>query len=58
MVAGLGATPTVAIGDYLTPGAGDDVSGYWAETATAANGWLVVTKVDADRGELEARLNF
>lgn len=57
-VAGLGATPTVAVGDYLTPGVGDGTSGYWAETGTAANGWLVVTKVDTDRGEIEARLNF
>ena len=57
-VAGLGATPTVAVGDYLTPGAGDDDDGYWKETATEANAWLVVTKVDADRNEVEARLLF
>lgn len=58
MVAGAGATPTVAVGDYLTPGAGNDTNGYWAETSTAANAWLIVTKVDTDRGEVEARLNF
>ncbi len=58
MVAGLGATPTLVVGDYLTPGTGNDASGYWAETATAANAWLVITKVDADRGEVEARLAF
>lgn len=58
MVAGLGATPTVAVGDYLTPGTGNDTAGYWAETANAAEAWLVVTKVDADRGEVEARLMF
>lgn len=58
MVAGLGATPTVQVGDYLTPGVGNDDDGYWAETATAANGWLVVTNVDNTRGEVEARLNF
>lgn len=58
IVAGLGATPTLAVGDYLTPGTGDDTAGYWAETGTAANGWLVVESVDADRGEVECRLNF
>jgi hypothetical protein len=57
MVAGLGATPTLAVGDYLTPGTGDDDAGYWAE-GTAANGWLVITNVDAARGEVEARLTF
>lgn len=57
-VAGLGATPTLEVGDMLTPGVGDDTSGYWAETATAANAWLVITKVDTARGEVEAKLNF
>jgi hypothetical protein len=58
MVAGLGATPTLAVGNYLTPGTGDDTSGYWAETADVANAWLVVTKVDAARGEVEAQMLF
>ena len=58
MVAGLGATPTLVVGDYLTPGTGNDDAGYWAETGTAANAWLVITKVDNDRGEVEARLAF
>lgn len=59
MVDGIGiATPTVAVGDGLTPGVGNGTSGYWAETATAANKWLIVTKVDNDRAEVEARLNF
>lgn len=58
MVAGLGATPTLVVGDYLTPGTGDDDNGYWAETATAANGWLVIEQVDNDRGEVEARMTF
>jgi hypothetical protein len=58
MVAGLaGATPTVAEGDYLTPGTGDDDAGYWA-VGTEADGWLYVTSVDNARGELEARLTF
>lgn len=59
MVAGLqAATPTVAVGEYLTPGTGDDTSGYWAEDADVANAWLVITSVDADRDELEARMTF
>lgn len=58
MVAGLGSTSTVAVGDYLTPGLGDDVNGYWGETSVLANAWLVVTRVDLTRGEVEARLLF
>lgn len=57
MVAGLGATPTLAEGDFLTPGTGDDDAGYWAE-GTDANGWMIITSVDAARGEVEARLLF
>jgi hypothetical protein len=56
MVAGLGATPTLQVGDYLTPGTGNDSAGYWAETASAANAWLVVTLVDSARQEVEAEL--
>lgn len=58
MVAGMGATPTLAPGDMLTPGVGTDVGGYWAETATAAEAWLIVESVDAARQEVEARFNF
>lgn len=58
MVAGVGATPTLVVGDYLTPGTGNDTDGYWAKTSTAANGWLVVTSIDSVRDEVEARLNF
>jgi len=58
MVAGLGATPTLAAGDFLTPGIGNDTDGYWTETATAANAWLVVTSVDSTTGVVEARLAF
>lgn len=57
MVAGLGATPTLAVGDYLSPGTGDDTDGYWAES-NATNGWLVIEQIDAARGEVEARFNF
>jgi hypothetical protein len=58
MVAGLGATPTLAVGDFLTPGTGDDDAGYWTATATRAEAWLVVTKVDAARQEVEARFVY
>lgn len=58
MVEGSGATVTVVVGDFLTPGTGNDTGGYWIETATAANAWLVVTKVDQARNEFEARLAF
>ncbi len=58
MVAGLGATPTVAVGNLLTPGTGTDDDGYWAETANANEAWLIVTKVDAARGEVEAKMLF
>lgn len=59
MVAGVSiATPTVAVGDMLTPGTGTDAAGYWAETANAANAWLVVTAVDSSTGIVEAIINF
>lgn len=58
MVAGLGATPTLAVGDLLTPGTGNDDAGYWAETAVLANAWLIVENVDNARGEVECRFNF
>lgn len=58
MVAGMGATPTVAIGNFLTPGTGDDADGYWAVTATAADAWMVVTGVDSVRQQVEARMLF
>lgn len=59
MVAGVSqATPTIAVGDYLTPGIGNDTDGYWQETSNAANGWLVVTKVDSELGLVEAEVNF
>lgn len=47
MIPGLGATPTVAEGDYLTPGTGNDDDGYWAVTADKAEAWLYVTLVDS-----------
>jgi hypothetical protein len=57
MVAGMGETPTVNVGDYLSPGVGNDASGYWA-TSTSANGWLHVTNVDPQRQEVEAEFVF
>lgn len=53
LVAGLGATPTLAVGDWLTP-AGD---GTWKE-GTATNGWLYVEQVSAAAGLVEARFRF
>lgn len=59
MVAGVSiATPTVAVGDMLTPGDGDDTNGYWKETSTASEAWLIVTSVNAATDTVEARLNF
>jgi hypothetical protein len=58
MVAGLGATPTVEVGELLSPGVGNGNSGYWAVTAVATEAWLVVTKVDNARGEVEAKFVF
>jgi hypothetical protein len=59
MVAGLSSvTPSVAVGNYLTPGTGDDTNGYWAVTGTLANAWMVVTFVDTVRVQVEARLVF
>lgn len=58
MVAGMGATPTVVVGQFLLPGVGTDGSGYWKPTATEADGWLVVTKIDTTRAEVEARILF
>ena len=54
-----GGTPTVEVGNFLTPNTSPSgTNGYWQVTDTAANGWLVVTSVDAVRGEVEATLNF
>lgn len=58
MVAGVGATPTLAVGDYLCPGVGSSSGGYWKKTTDPDKAWLVVTSVDGDRDEVEARLNF
>ena len=58
MVDEIGATVGVSVGDWLTPGTGNDTDGYWAITTTAANAWLVVTAVNTTTGEVEARLNF
>lgn len=49
---------SLVVGDYLTPGTGNDSAGYWVENATASNAWLIVTSVNTDRGEVEARLAF
>lgn len=58
MVPGVGATPAVSEQDLLTPGAGDDTSGYWEVTTDPTEAWMIVELVDHDRGEIEARLLF
>ncbi len=61
LTADKGTTPsTVVVGDYLIPGTGDDTTGYWKVGGGGAtpNGWLLVTKVDDARGELEAHFTF
>jgi hypothetical protein len=58
MVNGFGATTTVAVGDYLVPGAGSDTNGYWQSTATEAGAWMVITSIDTTRLEVEARMLF
>ena len=58
MVNGFGATPTVAVGDYLVPGAGDDTDGYWQSQASPVGAWLVITHVDSVRLQVEAQMLF
>jgi len=49
----------IVVGDLLQPEATpNDTNGYWQEAVTPANSWLVVTKVDSARGELEAQMTF
>lgn len=56
MVGGLGATPTLAVDNYIGPGVGNDTDGYWQE-ADLAHAWAVVTCV-YDTGEIDAELVF
>lgn len=60
MVAGMGGATSgdAEPGALLTPGIGDDTNGYWATTATAANGWLVVTAASEANLEVEAKMLF
>jgi hypothetical protein len=58
MVAGMGATPTLAVDDMLTTGTGNDTAGYWAKTTDPDKAWLIVTALNATTGVVEARLNF
>jgi hypothetical protein len=58
MVNGFGATATVAVGDYLIPGNGNDVDGYWESTGTATGAWFVITHVDTTRLEVTAQSLF
>lgn len=58
MVAGMGATPVIAIDTLLTPGPGNDAGGYWQKTTDAAKAWLRVVNFDMDRLEVEAVFVF
>jgi hypothetical protein len=58
MIAGIGATPDITVGDYLIPGNGNDIDGYWESTATAAGAWAQITWVDSTRAEVTAQLLF
>lgn len=59
MVAGLtGVTPTISVGQYLVPGVGDDVNGYWQAQSSATGAWMVITSVDTVRVQVEARMLF
>lgn len=51
LVDGLGATPTVSVGDFLTVKADGTY-----EAGTAANGWFLVEQVDGDL--VECRFTF
>ena len=52
-VAGLGATPTLIVGDYLTP----DGSGGWKEASGGDGKWLWVEHINSN-GTVECRLTF
>lgn len=52
-VAGLGATPTVIVGDYLTP----DGSGAWKEATGGDGKWLWVEHINTN-GTVECRFTF
>jgi hypothetical protein len=60
MVAGLGGATTgdAEAGSYLTPGVGDDTSGYWQTDSSSSNGWLVVTARNETNLEVEAKMTF
>ncbi len=59
MVAGtIGST--LAPGVYLEPvvTSPSDTNGYWEVASSVGDAWLVIESVDADRGEVEARMLF
>lgn len=49
---------TLAVGDMVTPGAGNTTDGYWKKTATASLSWGNVVFVDADYSVVVFQLNF
>lgn len=49
----------LAVGNGLRPhNAGSDEVGWWQEVGVDEAAWLIITNVDAGRGEVEARLAF
>lgn len=49
---------TLAIGNLLTPGAGNSDDGFWKKTSDAAEAWLRVIDVDASVGMVAATVLF
>lgn len=54
MFAGGGATPTVAVGDYLRPAA----NGTWQEGGDAQTAWMQVEQISEDGNLIECRILF
>jgi hypothetical protein len=49
---------TLAVGDMVTPGAGNTTDGYWKKTADATKSWGNVVYVDAEYSVVVFQLNF
>lgn len=49
---------TLAVGNLVTPGAGDDTNGYWKKTSTVSDAWGTVIEVDATYGLVVFQLTF
>lgn len=53
-----GDLSTLAVGNFLVPGTGNNSAGWWAEGGDADTAWLQITSVDTVRGEVEAQMLF